>query len=247
MTLNISRLRAHGSVRTRRIPLLGGAGLLAAGAVMVSGCSVPQVASMSKDVSAKARTAHASATASPAATATASPATGSNSTGETSPAAAAVATTVPAVPKADRGDMMAGTLTRKLNAGDRSLVVTYWTADDPGSVSASSPMTLQLAAHVEGGNVFDAIRVSRFHATFDDGSRISTVADDHGSFVLTQPFSYSTAMSLRPSVTTGTLTTLTVEWDLLVETSPASGQFYRQTVLDTLHIAFQPASAGSSS
>jgi hypothetical protein len=52
-------------------------------------------------------------------------------------------------------------------------------------------------------------------------------------------------MSLRPSVTHATLATLMLEFDLLVETQPGSGQYYRQTVLDTLHIAFR--SAGSSS
>ena len=160
-------------------------------------------------------------------------------------AAPAAATVTPTLP-ANRGDLKSGSTTHKLNAGERSLVVSYWTADDPTKVSATSPMTLQLAAHLEGGNIFSAVRISRFHATFDDGSASTIVSDDKGNFVLSQPFSYSTAMSLRPSKPSATLATLTSEFDLLVETQPGSGQFYRQTVLDTLHIAFSASGSNGS-
>lgn len=232
--------------RARRLrQSLAGASVLGAAAVLVSACAVPQVASMSKNVSTHAA-------ANPRATATAStspnaPApTPAPATARAVTAAPAAVTVTPSVP-ANRGDLKDGSITHQLNAGERSLVVSYWTTDDPTKVSASSPMTLQLAAHLEGGNVFSAIRISRFHATFDDGSTSSTVSDDKGNFVLSQPFSYSTAMSLQPKTTSATLATVTLEFDLLVETQPGSGQFFRQTVLDTLHIAFQASGNNGSS
>jgi hypothetical protein len=147
----------------------------------------------------------------------------------------------------NRGDLKSGSVTHQLNAGERSLVVNYWTTDDPSKVSATSPMTLQLAAHLEGGNIFSTVRISRFLATFDDGTTSYAASDDKGNFVLSQPFSYSSAMSLRPKTTAATLATVTLEFDLLVETQPGSGQFYRQTVLDTLHIAFQASGNNGSS
>jgi hypothetical protein len=220
---------------------IAGVGMLGAAAVLVSACAVPQVASMSKNVST-----HAAAKPSANATATSSPSAKPSATANAVTAAPAAAMVTPSTP-ANRGDLKSGSITHQLNAGERSLVVSYWTADDPTKVSASSPMTLQLAAHLEGGNVFSAVRISRFHATFDDGSKSSTVSDDKGNFVLSQPFSYSTAMSLRPTLTIASLTTVTLEFDLLVETQPGSGQFYRQTVLDTLHIAFSAAGSNGSS
>jgi len=33
---------------------------------------------------------------------------------------------------------------------------------------------------------------------------------------------------------------LSVEFDLLIETAPGSGQFARQTVIDTVHLSFSP-------
>jgi hypothetical protein len=229
--------------RARLRRSIASAGVLAAGAVLVSACSVPQVASMSKDVSTHAAAnPRATATATPSPSATSSPSRAASTASSVANAAVATTSATP-VP---RGDLVFGSLTHKLNAGDRTLVVNYWTSDNPYKVSASSPMTLQLAAHLEGGNVFSKAEVSRFTAAFDDGTTATTVSDDKGDFALTQPFSYSTAFTLRPSVTTPTLATVTVEFDLLIETQPGSGDFYRQTVLDTLHIAFQASGTSGS-
>jgi hypothetical protein len=206
---------------------------------------MPQVASMSKNVSTHAA-AKPNATASATPSSSASPGTSTKTSANSVTAAPAAATAAPSTP-ANRGDLKSGSITHKLSAGDRSLVVNYWTADDPTAVSSTSPMTLQLAGHLEGGNFFSGVRISRFLATFDDGSKTSTVSDDKGNFVLSQPFSYSSAMSLRPTTKAATLATLTLEFDLLVETQPGSGQFYRQTVLDTLHIAFQASGNNGSS
>ena len=221
--------------------------MLATGAVLVSACSVPQVASMSKNVSTHAAAKpRGTATATPSPSATSTPSSGSAGTaGAAASTANAVVATTSSSP-VPRGDLVFGSLTHKLPAGDRTLVVNYWTGDNPYHVSAVSPMTLQLAAHLEGGNVFSRAEVSRFSAQFDDGSTASSVSDDKGSFALTQPFSYSTAFNLRPTVTHATLATVTVEFDLLIETQPGSGEFYRQTVLDTLHIAFQASGTSGS-
>jgi hypothetical protein len=218
---------------------LAAACLLAGGAVLVSACSVPQVAKMSKDVSRDA-TPKPSAPSSSATSATSAKTPPRIGAADGSPSTAA--------PTSLSGDLQTGTLTHRLPAGERQLVISYWTTSNPRSVSQSSPMTLQLAAHLEGGDGRTAVKVTRFHATLDDGSTPSTVSDDRGEFVLTQPFSYSTAMNLRPSVAHATLVTVTAEFDLLIETSPGTGAFYRQTVLDTLHVAFQSAvrAAGSS-
>jgi hypothetical protein len=136
-------------------------------------------------------------------------------------------------------------LTRKLSAGERTLVIDYWTDADPASLSASTPTVLQLTAHIENGDKEHAVKVSRFLATSDDGSAPATVSDDRGEFVLTPPFSYGTALTLRPTNVAAPSITVSIHFDLLVETEPGSGAFFRQTVLDNVRIAF-PAQGATS-
>ena len=145
----------------------------------------------------------------------------------------------------DRGDLSHGSLTRKLAAGDRTLVIDYWTDADPASLTAAVPSVLKLSAHIEDADGTHAVKVTRFLATLDDGKAIATVSEDRGEFVLTPPYSYGTALTLRPTDPTASAVTLSVEFDLLVETAPGSGAFFRQTVLDNVRIAFPPKGAAS--
>jgi len=57
--------------------------------------------------------------------------------------------------------------------------------------------------------------------------------------VITSPFSYTTALSLAPSAKTATSLTVYVQFDLLVETAPGAGTWFRQTVLDTLQLPLE--------
>ena len=222
--------------------LIAGAAVLAAGTLLVSGCSMPQVANMSKDLSKTTTKAAAHTAPKPTATPTATATAAATATPTAAPSTVAPAAAASPV---DLGDLAFGTLTRKLNAGNRNLVVTYWTKQNPNAVSATSPMILQLSAHMEGGDPRDAVKVSRFSAVFTDGSRIDTVADDRGEFIITPPFSYGSALTLRPSVDAPSMATLTVEFDLLVETAPGTGTYFRQTVLDNVRIAFRGAGSTS--
>jgi hypothetical protein len=45
---------------------------------------------------------------------------------------------------------------------------------------------------------------------------------------------------MQPMAEGTTEATLSLQFDLLVETEPDSGQFFRQTVLDTLTLSFAP-------
>lgn len=151
----------------------------------------------------------------------------------------AAATTAPAAatsPSRPSGDLDSGSLTRKLKAGSRSVVVDYWTDEDAADWTAGDAKTIQLAAHVEGGGTQHAIKVTRFVATVDDGKSRSEAAKDRGEFALTPPYSYTTALTLLPSPSATTELVLYVQFDLLVETEPGSEVFFRQTVLDTLRL-----------
>ncbi|MPQ97143.1 hypothetical protein GB931_04220 [Modestobacter sp. I12A-02628] len=192
-------------------------GLAIGAAVLLSGCELP-------DVSMSPMQTPSSASASPTATAAA-------------PSRAVVAAT--AAPTAQEpvrppGDLDTGSITHQLAAGDRSLVIDYWTTQDPTTWAAADTKIIQLSAHIEGGDDDIPIDVTRFVATSDDGVTRSVALEDKGSFALAPPFSYSTALTLTPSAATASSLTLYVQFDLLVATTAKGTSSYRQTVLDTL-------------
>ena len=210
------------AVRTSAVRSSAGrAAALALSAALLAGCQLPDV-SMSPGLTADAADETKPAPRTAAATTE----------------AAAATSTAPARPA---GDLDSGSLTRTLAAGDRTVVVDYWTADQATTWTAEDDKTIQLAAHVEGGDTTDddeipEVLVTRFAVTGDDGTTRALVAEDRGEFALTPPFSYTTALSLPGAPSSGEVLTLSVQFDLLVETEPESQRYYRQTVLDTLEL-----------
>ena len=132
------------------------------------------------------------------------------------------------------GPLDTGSVTHRLAAGDRTVVIDYWTAENAKAWTARSAKAIQLAAHIEGGGSAATVKVTQFSTTADDGTSRTAVTDDRGEFVITPPFSYSTALMVPASRAGATQLTLYVQFDLLVETAPKSGSFFRQTVLDSL-------------
>ncbi len=200
----------------------GRAAALALSAALLAGCQLPDV-SMSPGLTADAETKAAGRTAA-----------------ATTAAAAAAAAATPTTPVRPAGDLDSGSLTRTLPAGDRTVVVDYWTADRATTWTAEDDKTIQLAAHVEGGDSTEdetpEVLVTRFAVTGDDGTTRALVTEDRGEFALTPPFSYTTALSLPGAPSSAEVLTLSVQFDLLVETEPDSQRYYRQTVLDTLEL-----------
>jgi hypothetical protein len=138
------------------------------------------------------------------------------------------------------GALDTGSVTHSLPAGNRTVVIDYWTGQDATTWTAADPKTIQLAAHVEGGGSAEKVEVTRFAATADDGRTRTTASEDRGEFVITPPFSYTTAVLVAPSAAHTTTLTVYVQLDLLVETAPRSGAFFRQTVLDSLVLPLTP-------
>ena len=192
--------------------------LLVLTGVALSGCTLPDV-SMSPDLG----PAPASTTAPPR---TPEPET---------PATLAVAAPGPTRPV---GDLDTGSTTRTVPAGDRTLVVDWWTTEQPTQWRAAGTKGVQLSAHLEGGDADLEVLVTRFVATTDDGTTRTTVAEDRGEFALQPPYSYGTALALTPSAPGAAQVTLSVQFDLLVETEPGSERYFRQTVLDSIVLPF---------
>ena len=197
-------------------------------AAVATGCAVPHVASMSSDKPVAKSTSAAPKTR-PTAGASAAPKTVAATV-----AASKVSTGTPG------GDLSNGSVSRSLDAGSRKLVVNYWTDQDPAKWTATRSTVISLAAHIENGDKDHAVLVSRFRATLDDGSGVTTLADDKGAFTLTPPYAYSSAVVVRAPHAGATSATLIFEYDLLVQTAPNMMAYFRQTVIDTIHLNFAP-------
>jgi hypothetical protein len=211
---------ALGLPRNKRPRWLTGSMALAglvAGALL-TGCSTPHFADMSPQVTNKAEAA--------------------------APKTTSVAKTATIVKPKVRptGDLAKGSLVRKLDAGALSLVVNYWSDQDPATWSADKAVVLRLSAHLERKGVISPtavpVKISRFWVTLDDGTSVATLVDDRGEFVITPPYSYGSALTIRPANKTATSAIMSVEFDLLIETTPTSKAYFRQTVLDTVNLHF---------
>jgi hypothetical protein len=185
--------------------------------VLLTGCQLPDVG-MSPGLSAAA------------AETTAAPAT------EAAPSVVPAAEPAPTTPARTPGDLDTGSVTHTVAAGDRDVVIDWWTDQDALSWTPADAKTIQLAAHVEGGPARQAVEVTRFAATADDGATRTTITEDRGEFVLTPPFDYTTALNVAPSADTATELTVYVQFDLLVETASGSGEYFRQTVQDSIEL-----------
>jgi hypothetical protein len=203
--------------RSRTTSGVAALGLSVAVLAGVTGCSWPDV-SMSPGISA-----------------------GGDDTSAAAPATAAETDlAADAAPLRPTGDLDTGSMTHAVAAGDRTVVVDYWTGEPATAWTAAGTKTVQLAAHLEEGDEDQEVLVTRFVATADDGAVRTVVAEDRGEFALTPPFSYGTTLSLTPATPGATETTLSVQFDLLVETESGSGRYFRQTVLDSIVLPFLP-------
>ena len=182
---------------------------------LLSGCQLPDVG-MSPGLAKAAET-----SAAPEPTAVAEP---------------AAATPAPTTPARTAGDLDTGSVTHTVAAGDRDVVIDWWTDQVASEWTAADVKTIQLSAHVEGGIAKQEIKVTRFAATADDGTARTSVTEDRGEFVLTPPFTYTSALNVAPSAATATELTVYVQFDLLVETATGSGEYFRQTVQDSIEL-----------
>ncbi len=189
-----------------------GIGLMAVAVTALTGCSFPDV-SMSPGLSVP------------------EPSPTSSSPSRSVQTVAELAVQQPVRPP---GELDTGSTTHVLAAGGRTVVIDYWTDEAATGWTAADTKAVQVSAHLEDDASAQTVLVTRFVATADDGAARTVVAEDRGEFALTPPFSYGTVLSIQPSGADAERLTLYVQLEMLVETEPESGRYYRQTVLDSL-------------
>jgi hypothetical protein len=137
--------------------------------------------------------------------------------------------------KAVRGDLSSGSKTHRLGAAAHTLIIDYWTTEDPTSWTPDSSPIINLNARIDGAATGEAIKVTRFNARVD--ALGSVLANDTGNFAIDPPYAYSSGVVV-PANPKATSTKIVFTIDLLTETAPGTGIFTRQTILDSLTIGY---------
>ena len=156
---------------------------------------------------------------------------------------AAPATTAPAEPVwvPVPGDLAGGSTTHRLGAAGHTLIIDYWTTDNPAAWTPDSAPIINFNARIDGPGSGLAIVVTRCNVRVD--ALASVLTNDTGSFAIEPPYAYSSAMVV-PGNPGAASTKVIVTIDLLTETAPGSGIFTRQSVIDSLTIGYPlPGSA----
>jgi hypothetical protein len=132
-------------------------------------------------------------------------------------------------------DLADGSASHALGAAGNRLIVDYWTTDNVTMWTSDSSPIIQLSAKVAGAVEDKAVKITRFNARVD---ALNTVlANDTGDFAVGDPHSYSSAVLVPPHPGSDS-TRIVFTYDLLTETAPGTGIFTRQTVMDSLTIAY---------
>ncbi|OIU85125.1 hypothetical protein [Microbacterium sp. AR7-10] len=161
----------------------------------------------------------------------------------------ASATVAPPVPN----DLSSGSTQRELVAGAVTAKVDYWStlSMDRWTAGAVKPLSVSLVTNVtpdDGQKVYlqkatltaIAGKGETSLAALEPQTDAATVAP---GYLVLAPYSYSQTFNVGPLDDKATSVTVQVTFDFLVQTTPTSKEYAKQTATDTLTVAIaQPAS-----
>lgn len=161
----------------------------------------------------------------------------------------ASATVAPPVPN----DLSSGSTQRELVAGAVTAKVDYWStlSMDRWTAGAVKPLSVSLVTNVtpdDGQKVYlqkatvtaVATAGDRALAPLEPQTDAATVAP---GYLVLAPYSYSQTFNVGPVDQKATSVSLQITFDFLVQTTPTSAEYAKQTATDTLTVAIaQPES-----
>lgn len=197
---------------TKRRRLVGVAALAVSGALALSGCGAPPWADGGDQPS---------ASASPTATAS-------------------------VAPQPVRNDLSSGSTQRPLTAGAVSATVDYWStlSMDRWTPTALKPVSLSMVTTVspdDGQKVY--LQRATMTAVPGNASQsfspltAQTDQTDAPGYLVLSPYSYSQTFNVGEVPADATFVTLQFTFEFLVQTTPTSNEFAKQTASDTLTVA----------
>jgi len=153
-----------------------------------------------------------------------------------------------------QNDLAAGNAQRTLTAGAASLGVTYWStlSMDQWVSGASKPLSLSISGSLvpDDGQGLYLSRVSLSADVKDaDGNALpspAVVTDDASvepGYAITAPYSYNQTFVVPPVDDRAASVTFTLTYEVLIQTTPTSEDYAKQSAVDTLTVAIaQPPS-----
>jgi hypothetical protein len=152
------------------------------------------------------------------------------------------ATIVPIV-----NDLASGSAKRTLTAGDITLTVTYWSdlsmkkwtaaANKPLSISATATLGTDQGQSVYLSKLTITPAVSNGSKALPSPDPLSDPASVSPGYLVKSPYSYSQTFTLPPLDSHATSIALTIDYELLLQSTPTSAAYAKQAVSDHLTIA----------
>ncbi|RUQ86841.1 hypothetical protein [Labedella gwakjiensis] len=143
-------------------------------------------------------------------------------------------------------ELATGSTERVLTAGNITLTVDYWStlSMDQWTADANKPLSFSAVAELKGGdNRVYLSKVSVVTAVRGDGVQLTSpdpLADSANvapGYFISSPYSYSQSFVLPPIDPAAESVQLTITYELLLQTTPTSTEYAKQTATDTLTIA----------
>lgn len=165
----------------------------------------------------------------------------------------ASATAVPTVAPPVPNDLSSGSTKRELTAGPVVASVDYWStlSMDRWAAGAVKPISISLITKVTPDNG-QKVYLQRASMLVVPGARAKDLppleaqtdaASVAPGYLVLDPYSYSQTFNVGPVDAKATHVTVQFTYDFLVQTTPTSNEYAKQTATDTVTIAIaQPAS-----
>lgn len=150
-------------------------------------------------------------------------------------------------------DLSSGSTERELQAGAVAAEVQYWStlSMERWAASAVKPVSISMATTVtpnDGQRVYLqratmlAIPANSTEVFAPLDPQVDAAAVTPGYLVLS-PYSYSQTFNVGPLTDEATFVTLQFTYDFLVQSTPTSNEYSKQTATDTLTVAIHPSAA----
>ncbi|MET0991621.1 MAG: hypothetical protein ABWX66_04425 [Lacisediminihabitans sp.] len=146
-----------------------------------------------------------------------------------------------------KNDLAAGSTKRTLTAGSIGLAVDYWSdlAMDKWTASANKPLSVSLTASLtpdDGQQVYlskvsAVVAVTNGKKTLAAPAPISDQATISPGYLIKTPYSYTYTFVLPALDPKATSVTVDLVYELLLQSTPTSAQYAKQTATDTITIA----------
>ena len=171
----------------------------------------------------------------------------------TTPAAPPATSAAPVAPPVSN-DLSGGSTQRTLTAGAVSATVNYWSTlrMDRWTATAVKPISLSMVTTITP-NAGQKVYLQRASMTAIPANATETFAPldaqvDQSTvspgYLVLSPYSYSNTFNVGAVPAEATYVTIQFDYDFLVQTTPTSTEFAKQTASDTLTIAIAAQTGG---